>query len=100
MGHSISQQNATRWRLVSACLVPLVLLCVYLFVFRWSWRFFSVPGDYIALTACALLGAITIGVQPLRFLLRAVSIVFHIGLSIALFGFWRLLSRPVLNDIF
>jgi hypothetical protein len=56
--------------------------------------------DYIAVTACALFGAITIGVQPLRFSLRAVSIVLHIGLSIALFGFWRLLSRPVLNDVF
>jgi hypothetical protein len=100
MERSISQQNATAWRLVPACLVPLVLLCVYLFVFRWSWRFFSIPDDYIAVTACALLGAITIGVQPLRFSLRAVSIVLHIGLSIALFSFCRLLSRPVLNDVF
>jgi len=48
--------------MVWGCLVPLVLLCVYLFVFRWSWRFFSMQDDYIAVTACALFGAITIGV--------------------------------------
>jgi hypothetical protein len=82
-----SQQKATVWRLVSACLVPLVLLCAYLFVFRWSWRFFGLPGDYIAVTACGLLGVIAIAVQPLRFSPRAVSVLLHIGLSIALFGF-------------
>jgi len=45
------------------------------------------------------LGAVAIAAQ-LRFSLRAVSVFLHIGMSIALFGFWRLLSRPVLNDVF
>jgi hypothetical protein len=100
MKHSISQQNATPWRLFPACFVPLVLLSVYLFVFRWSGRLFTTQGDYVAVIVCSLLGAILIGVRPLRFWLRAVSIVLHIAVSLALFAFWRLLSRPVLNDIF
>jgi hypothetical protein len=78
----------------------LVLLFAYLFVFRWSERTFLKADDYGALIACSLVGTIIIAMQPLRIWWRAVAITCHIVLSMALFGWWRLLSRPVLNDIF
>ena len=77
-----------------------VLLSAYFFVFRWSGRFFTTLDDFIAVIVCSLTGTILIGVQAQRFWFRVASIMFHIAVSIALFGFWRLLSHPVLNDIF
>jgi hypothetical protein len=100
MEHSSPQQGRTAWSLVVLGNAPLVLLSVYLFVFRWSERFFMTQCDYGALLACLSLGVFLIAVQRQQVRLRVVNIIFHIALSLALFGLWRLLSRPVLNDVF
>ncbi len=100
MVHSNSQQKPGIGRTLLASMVPPVLLAVYLLVFRWSARGLATEADYIAVTTCGLVGTIILSLQPTRFWLRAVSIVLHVGLSIALFGFWNWLGGPVLNDIF
>ena len=72
----------------------------YFFVFRWSERTFLKAEDYGALIVCALIGTVIFAMQPSRIWCRAIAITCHIVISMALFGWWRLLSRPVLNDVF
>ena len=100
MKQTDSQPGAIAWRFCFVGIAPLMLLSVYLFVFRWSGRFFMTPSDYVAVLACSLLGTIFIVMSPLPFGLRILSVTLHIAVSLALFAFWRSLSRPVLNDIF
>jgi len=100
MERSKPQQIRIAWRLLLAGIVPLSLLFTYLFLFRWSDRAFVTAGDCTAVIVCSLAGTIIMAMQPLQIWLRGIAILFHIALSIALFGWWRLLGRPVLNDIF
>jgi hypothetical protein len=100
MVHLTSQQSRTGWRLFLASIGPLILLFAYLFVFRWSERTFLKTDDYGAVIVCSLLGAIIMAMQPVRIWWRAVAIICHVVLCMAFFGWWRLFSRPVLNDIF
>ena len=99
MEHLYSQQSRSAWRLFFAGIGPLIFLFTYLFVLRWSGRTFLIPDDYGAVVVCSLVGTIIMVMQPLRVLWRTVAIICHLLLSMALFGWWRLLSRPVLNDI-
>jgi hypothetical protein len=100
MEHLTSQQSRAGLRLFLASVGPLILLFAYLFVFRWSERTFLKADDYGALIVCSLVGTIIIAMQPVRIWWCAVAITCHIAFSMALFGWWRFLSRPVLNDIF
>jgi hypothetical protein len=100
MERSKPQQIGMAWRLLFAGIGPLSLLFTYLFLVRWSGRAFVTAGDCAAVIVCSLAGTIIMAMQPLRIWWRGIAILFHIALSIALFGWWRLLGRPVLNDIF
>jgi hypothetical protein len=100
MEGSKPQRTRIAWRLLLAGIGPFSLLFAYLFLFRWPGRALVTTGDYTAVIVCSLAGTIMMAMQPVQIWLRGIAILFHIALSMALFGWWRLLSRPVLNDIF
>ena len=99
MTHLTPHQSRTAcWQLLLG-LMPVILLCSYLFIFRWPERFYVSSGDCVVLVTCSFLGVMFIAVQHLSLLLRAVGIICHVALSITLFVLWRLFSQPMLNDV-
>jgi len=78
-------------RLVAGAVgLPIAVVSLYLWFSRWPVRTFSANSDYIALTACILLGMLFIVVLPIRAWTRAFLVAAYAPLAFAVLVFYSL----------